>query len=101
VSRHGRIEFLVLDLHLPGLSGLELLARWRADAAWTDPPVVMTTSDPGDAVVLDAVATGAVDGPTPSGGATPTGSTGEPHCCGMSRPRALGTATRVGTLARP
>jgi DNA-binding response OmpR family regulator len=32
------ISLLLLDLHLPGISGLVLLALLRQDPAWTDPP---------------------------------------------------------------
>jgi CheY-like chemotaxis protein len=60
VGRVVRIEALVLDLHLPGLSGLELLALWAADPAWPDPPVVLTTADPEHPAVRAAVAAGAV-----------------------------------------
>jgi CheY-like chemotaxis protein len=60
VGRLVRVEALVLDLHLPGLSGLELLALWAADPAWPDPPVVLTTADPEHPAVRAAVAAGAV-----------------------------------------
>ncbi len=60
VGRVVRVEALVLDLHLPGLSGLELLALWHADSAWPDPPVVLTTADPEHPAVRAAVAAGAV-----------------------------------------
>ena len=60
VGRVVRVEAVVLDLHLPGLSGLELLALWRADPAWPDPPVVLTTGHPEHPAVRAAVAAGAV-----------------------------------------
>jgi DNA-binding response OmpR family regulator len=65
VSRHVRIEFLVLDLHLPGISGLELLTLWRADPMWTNPPVVVTTSDPSDPALQAAYAAGTIDALVP------------------------------------
>ncbi len=60
VGRVVRIEALVLDLHLPGISGLELLALWAADPAWPDPPVVLTTAEPEHPAVRAAVAAGVV-----------------------------------------
>jgi DNA-binding response OmpR family regulator len=65
VTRHVKVEFLVLDLHLPGISGLELLDLWRADPAWTNPPVVMTTSDPDDPTLQAAHASGTIDALVP------------------------------------
>jgi two-component system chemotaxis response regulator CheY len=55
-----RVEALVLDQHLPGISGLELLALWAADPAWPAPPVVLTTADPEHAAVRAAVVAGRV-----------------------------------------
>jgi DNA-binding response OmpR family regulator len=60
VTRHVRVECLVLDLHLPGISGLELLVVLDADPAWTHPPVVLVTSDPGGAGVRAALGAGTV-----------------------------------------
>ena len=78
-----RIEALVLDLHLPGISGLELLALWAADPARPDPPVVLTTADPEHPAVRAAVAAGAVAALVPkpfdvddAGGGRPTAWTG-------------------------
>jgi DNA-binding response OmpR family regulator len=47
VARRVRVELLVVDLHLPGISRLELLERWpvAADTA-PRPPVVLITSAP-------------------------------------------------------
>ena len=60
-----RVDALVLDLHLPGLSGLELLARWRADPTWSDPPVVLITARGEHPAVRAAVADGQVDALVP------------------------------------
>jgi DNA-binding response OmpR family regulator len=46
VFRHVRIEMLVLDLNLPGISGLELLQLLRADPEWRDPPVILISGHP-------------------------------------------------------
>ena len=42
--RTGRPELVVLDVLLPGIDGMELLRRMRADAALSDIPVVMATA---------------------------------------------------------
>ena len=43
--RTGRPELVVLDVMLPGIDGMELLRRMRADAALSDIPVVMKPFD--------------------------------------------------------
>lgn len=58
--RHGRLahqrltggqpdlpDVVVLDLHLPGMSGVDILQAIRADAALTTLPVLVTTADIG------------------------------------------------------
>jgi CheY-like chemotaxis protein len=60
VTRHVRVQCLVLDLHLPGPSGLDLLDVLAADPAWPRPPVVLTTSDPDGPGVRAALAAGTV-----------------------------------------
>ena len=42
--RTGRPELVVVDVMLPGIDGMELLRRMRADAALSDIPVVMATA---------------------------------------------------------
>ena len=42
--RTGRPELVVLDVMLPGIDGMELLRRMRAEAALSDIPVVMATA---------------------------------------------------------
>ena len=42
--RTGRPELVVLDVMLPGIDGMELLRRMRADVALSDIPVVMATA---------------------------------------------------------
>jgi CheY-like chemotaxis protein len=60
VGRHLRVDALVLALHPPGLAGLALLARWRADPNRSGPPVVLTTVHPAAPEARAAVAAGAV-----------------------------------------
>ena len=45
VFRHVRIEVLVVDVNLPGISGVELLGLLRHDPAWDAPPVVLMSAN--------------------------------------------------------
>ena len=60
VFQHIQVEALVLDVNLPGISGLELLALLRADRRWRDPPVLLLSADPGQPAVQQALARGDV-----------------------------------------
>src|SRR5687767_1279106 len=42
---HVRADVLVVDVMLPGLTGIELLAELRTRAAWHDPPVIMMSAN--------------------------------------------------------
>jgi DNA-binding response OmpR family regulator len=55
-----QVEILVLDLNLPGVSGLELLELLRRDAEWRDPPVIMISAAPSQPGVHEALARGAL-----------------------------------------
>jgi FixJ family two-component response regulator len=58
--RAGRLDgssCLLLDMHMPGLSGVELLERIRADHPLT--PVVVMTARPGAAIAKAAASAGA------------------------------------------
>jgi DNA-binding response OmpR family regulator len=48
-----RPELLVLDMSLPGMSGLQLLDRLRESEAWHSLPVVMVSGDPGKLVAVE------------------------------------------------
>lgn len=45
VLRHVRIEVLVVDVNLPGISGLELLEILRGDPKWDAPPVILMSAN--------------------------------------------------------
>jgi len=49
-------DLIVLDLHLPGLSGSHLLRRIRADARFSRTPVIVASADPRMAESLQEVA---------------------------------------------
>ena len=58
VFRHVRIEMLVLDINLPGISGLELLALLHQDPYWCKPPIILMSADPDQAGIREAIRNG-------------------------------------------
>lgn len=59
--QHGGIEFdlFVLDRMMPGLNGMELLARIKADSRFADIPVIMQTAASRQHEVLEGMRSGA------------------------------------------
>jgi CheY-like chemotaxis protein len=58
VFRHVQIEVLLLDVNLPGISGLELLRLLRTDPHWREPPVILVSADPDQPGLQEAIRQG-------------------------------------------
>jgi DNA-binding response OmpR family regulator len=57
LERHPRL--VVLDLDMPGLSGIEVSKRLRSDPAFAEMPIIMLTSHAEQGVIDEALAAGA------------------------------------------
>jgi DNA-binding response OmpR family regulator len=55
VFHHVHVEVLVLDVNLPGISGLELLELLRRDEAWEDQPIIFISAIPDQPKVHEGV----------------------------------------------
>lgn len=55
VFHHVRVEMLILDINLPGISGLELLHLLRQDAEWEDPPVILVSANAHQPGIREAI----------------------------------------------
>jgi len=60
-AKRDRPDVLLLDIHMPQLSGLDILRQIRADAVTSRVPVVVLTSSVEDEVKLRALELGATD----------------------------------------
>jgi DNA-binding response OmpR family regulator len=60
VFRHVRIEVLIVDVNLPGISGIELLELLRRDPHWDEPPVPLMSGHPEQAGIATAMRDGLV-----------------------------------------
>ncbi len=54
-------DIILLDLHMPGMDGLQVLSALRKDKATKDIPVMMLTAEKGKASVIEAMRNGVVD----------------------------------------
>lgn len=59
----GRPDLLILDVALPGLSGLDVFDLVRNDPQWQKLPVLFLTGSPEKAASLSAIALGSRGGP--------------------------------------
>ena len=59
LERYPDIRLVVLDLMMPGLGGLEVLARMRADERWQGLPCIILTAAGHDEQRAEAVGLGA------------------------------------------
>jgi DNA-binding response OmpR family regulator len=58
--RRVRIDVLVMDVGLPGISGLELLELLREDDGWHDQPVIVISALAREPAVREAIGAGRV-----------------------------------------
>jgi CheY-like chemotaxis protein len=61
ILRHKRPDLILMDLDMPGLNGLDILRKLKADPQFTDIPVMMVTGQSGKGIVVDCLQAGAVD----------------------------------------
>ncbi len=60
VLKARRIHLVLTDINMPKMDGLQLLAAIKAEPEWRGLPVVMITTEGGEAKVSEAVRLGAV-----------------------------------------
>jgi DNA-binding response OmpR family regulator len=60
VFQQVQIDVLILDLDLPGISGLELLDLLRKEAGWHDQPVIIVSAKARQPAVREAIKAGLV-----------------------------------------
>ena len=54
--QHIKVEVLVVDVNLPGISGPELLEHLRRTPDWRSPPVILVSGQPEQPLVVHALA---------------------------------------------
>ena len=59
ILKAGGIDFVVADIHMPGLNGLALLESIKADEALRRLPVLMVSADAGRETIVAAAQAGA------------------------------------------
>ena len=58
--REHKVHLILSDINMPKMDGLQLLAALKGNADWARIPVVMITTEGGEAKVAEAVQLGAV-----------------------------------------
>ena len=58
LSSNPDIDMLITDWNMPEMNGLELVKKVRADARFTDLPIIMVTTEGGKAEVITALKAG-------------------------------------------
>jgi two-component system chemotaxis response regulator CheY len=56
-NRH--VHLILSDINMPNMDGLELLTKLKANEKWKSVPIVMVTTEGGQAKVIEAVQLGA------------------------------------------
>jgi two-component system chemotaxis response regulator CheY len=58
--RSNEVQLILSDINMPNMDGLQLLGELKGNPQWKDIPVLMVTTEGGQAKVLEAVQLGAV-----------------------------------------
>ena len=59
VLKRARVQLVLSDINMPNMDGLQLLRQIRATADWQQIPVIMVTTEGGEAKVMEALQLGA------------------------------------------
>ena len=59
--RYQNMDLIILDIELPGMSGMTALVKIKEDKRWSDVPLIMLTSHASKVVIQQAIHTGIVD----------------------------------------
>lgn len=60
VFRYVDVDALVVDVNLPGISGIELIRALRQAPSWNEPPVLLMSADRSQPAIQDALRNGLV-----------------------------------------
>ncbi|NCC50995.1 MAG: response regulator [Spartobacteria bacterium] len=56
-----KFDLILLDWNMPGMSGIEVLRKLKADERWKDIPVMMVTTDSEREKIIEAIQVGATN----------------------------------------
>lgn len=57
--RDNQVQLVLSDINMPNMDGLQLLGQIRGNTEWNKIPVIMITTEGGEAKVMEAVQLGA------------------------------------------